>query len=480
MAEKNTRSILESIKNKLSKIDQKSDPNSAASDLASEFDYVATHDKVVAVQEPNNQAPSLNDKAEIVAQNSENHEEESLKNDIDSSAEFDKEDLEDYEHQIDFSSKPKDPTLEEDLDFNLPQNNDDLNLDDPIVNQKAAPKLDEELTFANEEEVPQAQENSASVPEIENFNLPEIEDEVDFLNEEVVAAKPLEQEPETLEPEEVEDEILSPLETNEDEILQPEEIAIEEELLTPENEDEIPTLETAEEEILEPEIEGISTPIAPQEEIPQPLTEESEIEQPLENEEEPAQIEAIEPIALEEEHEEIIDDLDHPHEEIIQNTKNVNAKDEDGYDSELERLEHELEEQEKIKHQHQEVPIIEESEVEDIELELEKDLMNFNPQNPDLNKFSATKNIEKNIAPIPAKTESQILSSQTIEKSREVINQLFQSPEKLSPADNIDDEKLKEITTEILHAKLDRWLNNNLPNLVEEIVRQEIKKIIPK
>ena len=31
-----------------------------------------------------------------------------------------------------------------------------------------------------------------------------------------------------------------------------------------------------------------------------------------------------------------------------------------------------------------------------------------------------------------------------------------------------------------MEPKLEKWLNENLPNLVEEIVRKEIEKIIPK
>jgi len=31
-----------------------------------------------------------------------------------------------------------------------------------------------------------------------------------------------------------------------------------------------------------------------------------------------------------------------------------------------------------------------------------------------------------------------------------------------------------------MEPRLEKWLNENLPNLVEKIVREEIRKIIPK
>jgi cell pole-organizing protein PopZ len=37
-----------------------------------------------------------------------------------------------------------------------------------------------------------------------------------------------------------------------------------------------------------------------------------------------------------------------------------------------------------------------------------------------------------------------------------------------------------ELATHLMEPKLEKWLNEHLPELVEQIVREEIKKIIPK
>ena len=37
-----------------------------------------------------------------------------------------------------------------------------------------------------------------------------------------------------------------------------------------------------------------------------------------------------------------------------------------------------------------------------------------------------------------------------------------------------------ELATHLMEPKLEKWLNEHLPELVEKIVREEIKKIIPK
>lgn len=442
MAEKNTRSILESIKNKLSKIDQKSDANSADGDIASEFDYVATHNKPQAPQNNNPDLPAV-EKFESVDQNLQNNnQQEVAQNDLNSSAEFGKDDLEDYEHQIDFANPPKEEVAAEagNLDMNF---SNDLNLNEAVEsnetaeNQQASElKLDDELTFAPDAATPETEENSAPLPKLEEFNLPEIAEENDFLTQE--NPQPLQEE------------------------------APEEDLQLPEGEEEVD-----EEEEDDEEDEG-DEESEEENESDEKVEDNQNPQNPLENHQEL-------PEETAENHEDDleIDDLQHPNHDHIEN---VNVKEADPYESELELLERELEEQAKKQNSHLEP--IEESVAQshDIELELEKDMMNFNSQNPNLNKFSAPAKLENAEieAPIQQKTDSQILSEKTIEQSREAINQIFQVKEILPEVNNLSDAKLKEIAVEILTPKLDKWLNNNLPKLVEDIVRQEIKKIIPK
>ena len=42
------------------------------------------------------------------------------------------------------------------------------------------------------------------------------------------------------------------------------------------------------------------------------------------------------------------------------------------------------------------------------------------------------------------------------------------------------DETLTKIAMNLMEPKLEKWLNDNLPSLVENIVREEIEKIVPK
>lgn len=45
---------------------------------------------------------------------------------------------------------------------------------------------------------------------------------------------------------------------------------------------------------------------------------------------------------------------------------------------------------------------------------------------------------------------------------------------------NPNSSAFSELAVQLMEPKLEKWLNDHLANLVEEIVREEIKKIIPK
>ena len=50
--------------------------------------------------------------------------------------------------------------------------------------------------------------------------------------------------------------------------------------------------------------------------------------------------------------------------------------------------------------------------------------------------------------------------------------------DELSRSDN--GKSMEELVKEILRPELKRWLNDNLPTIVKQLVDKEIKKIIPK
>ena len=70
----------------------------------------------------------------------------------------------------------------------------------------------------------------------------------------------------------------------------------------------------------------------------------------------------------------------------------------------------------------------------------------------------------------------------------EAVFQATNSMKKLIEAKNLvnnignfaRDETLTRIAVNLMEPKLEKWLNDNLPSLVENIVREEIEKIVPK
>ncbi|MBU6140410.1 MAG: DUF2497 domain-containing protein [Proteobacteria bacterium] len=72
----------------------------------------------------------------------------------------------------------------------------------------------------------------------------------------------------------------------------------------------------------------------------------------------------------------------------------------------------------------------------------------------------------------------------------DTLQQTTGSIKKLMEANNVvqgikaftdkNDSSLNELAVQLMESRLERWLNDHLPDLVEKIVREEIKKIIPK
>ena len=76
---------------------------------------------------------------------------------------------------------------------------------------------------------------------------------------------------------------------------------------------------------------------------------------------------------------------------------------------------------------------------------------------------------------------SESVAKQTKDSIKELIHsipkkqQFLQSP---SPAFK-SGETIEDMVLAILTPKLEQWVNENLPEMVEKIVREEIKKLIP-
>ena len=113
------------------------------------------------------------------------------------------------------------------------------------------------------------------------------------------------------------------------------------------------------------------------------------------------------------------------------------------------------------------------------EILFEKNIKNFETDN--------SQNLELNI-------ENNSVNNVVLEKinynliKEETFYQASNSMKKLMEAKNLvnnigkfsQDESLTKIAMNLMEPKLEKWLNDNLPELVENIVREEIEKIVPK
>ena len=120
----------------------------------------------------------------------------------------------------------------------------------------------------------------------------------------------------------------------------------------------------------------------------------------------------------------------------------------------------------------------------------------------DLNKINYPQNFEKNFSQKEFFVEKDLkLNEENINKNNailekinynliheETIYQASNSMKKLMEAKNLvnnignfaRDETLTKIAINLMEPKLEKWLNDNLPLMVENIVREEIEKIVPK
>ena len=84
--------------------------------------------------------------------------------------------------------------------------------------------------------------------------------------------------------------------------------------------------------------------------------------------------------------------------------------------------------------------------------------------------------------------ELDLLKNDLIDKKLKDVN--FDTLDLTDVVDEVDNDQLndlsskdktiEELVKEVLKPELKKWLNNNLPVIVRELVEKEIKKIIPK
>lgn len=77
--------------------------------------------------------------------------------------------------------------------------------------------------------------------------------------------------------------------------------------------------------------------------------------------------------------------------------------------------------------------------------------------------------------------KSSMLADETVSQAQDSIKRLVDAKKVVSGISTFSKSPaLAELAVEIMEPKLERWINEHLPEVVENIVREEIKKIIPK
>jgi len=461
MAEKNTHSILETIKKKLNKFDSKVEKPSKISDAAAEFEYITPPTKPLAptsdMEKFLDDEPAANNKKVLNASDDFN--------------------LDDFKEKLPEAKAPTPPALPETASL-------EMEMAQPNISAATAP-LKENIA------VEQTAEAAAAFDE---DDIEDYEDEVEFDEddgegeiEEIDEAAPAEAEPAA---------------QNNDELT----LDADDELTFEDEEEENPDLLNLEAD------NQMSTALPP--ELPQ-LQEEAEVA-PLEQTTAPASVVDVAPQNDDLDFSDILDleqeEVARQKVETVPDTQSHAQKDD--YDIELAELDKELAKQEEELLQHpaeekkpsahddidlefeQEIfadvkkPAVAEKIVEEIktapkavptpvvpEQKIEHDDLDFEmsettEQQNTIQPFDMTKN---------NKVESRILSDNTIMQTSDSIRKLVDAKNVVAGISNFSQSPaLAELATHLLEPKLEKWLNEHLGELVEKIVREEIKKIIPK
>lgn len=487
MAEKNTHSILETIKKKLNKFDSKTEKSSKISDAAAEFEYIAAPTK------PAVQSSEMDDFL--------NDPQEQKKKALRDSNDFN---LDDFNEKLPEEKAPTPPVS-------------------PIDNSMMEMEMTQPEILAPEFSAPEpAQENIAPQQSLEaasamdEDDIEDYEDEVEF-NEENNEA----QESEEAEEEEP----------------QVEEAAKNDELTFENNGSDELNFADQEEQNPDPlnlegenklNIEELETlPEMPHEKI-------QEVVEPLPAT--PSQAEAALDAEEEDDALDFSDILDSENQEeaqaIAQKIENKNTTSEkelteekDSYDMELAELDKELAMKEDEILQHP-AEVKKEAAHDDIDLEFEQEIfankekvapqfiapepinlveevkksepvsaaISLPPIDHELSddldfemsqELPAQPNQQNKILPFDMttsdKSDSRILNEKTIMQTSDSIRKLVDAKNVMSGISNFSQSPaLVELATHLLEPKLEKWLNEHLGELVEKIVREEIKKIIPK
>ena len=415
MAEKNTLSILESIKQKMIQFDQK-DPKKTSSFSGDEFAYIST--------EKNNLNKTTEENAAPAQENQALNKDSELDNNDQKKSAVDFADEEEHEENP-FISNP------------LTQDNDDFLFedDDEIVETQKKSFLQHDVHEAeyNKLEVDNKKKEEISKPEAE------VKKEEIFS---IPSKAPIENKVENQSlPKDEDDLDLDDLDLDEDEDPKPE----------------VKKYDSQSHDLGFDEDEDFLT---------------------LEDEDEDLDIDELEEIGPEPKIQEAVNHFD---------------EDEDLDIDEDEEIRPEPKKQEAITHfDKDDFFDIKKSEdkdfLSDIDLDSEDEIIEEKkpePMKSVVNQMPIISNVV-NISPIPTKkdqADQSLISEETLQQTTSSIRKLIDANNVLhgmKSFSNPNSSAFSELAVQLMEPKLEKWLNDHLANLVEEIVREEIKKIIPR
>ena len=120
----------------------------------------------------------------------------------------------------------------------------------------------------------------------------------------------------------------------------------------------------------------------------------------------------------------------------------------------------------------------------EVDIEFEKEIMGLKPE--------VVKHNVNTMPPLQQNNVSTMNQTAVVQQDPSLrdstMRQVNDSVRKLIDAKNVisgissfsQGSAFSELAAQLMEPKLEKWFNQNLPELVEKIVREEIKKIIPK
>jgi len=528
MAEKNTLSILETIKKKMHKLDQKSEKTVAPASSNEEFQYISSAPKVEATavleakvpeQKSDTTMPKFEDDlgledlesetASPVLAVVENKQPEALDDfnlddlDLDSEAktpaiespteeakqdeadDFNEDEIEDFEDAVDIAEdEVAEKRVEKESQDGAAGDVDWLG-NKIITDEAEEAKHDElDLEHLEEEHVEETHEEENAEEDVLDLEADEVkDDDLDHLGEEEHNE------------DEHEEDILD-LEVQEEEKGEDDDLDLEEENAEEQHEEEDALdLENHQEELTSKElVEDNDLDFAElethEEKIPATeIKEESHGDDDLNFDD----LENLSPKKLEPQiHKDLDDNLDLELEMVDKKSEAINTQTPPFMASKNPSTDGIVEMQKK--------PISQTASNEEIDLEFQKEIMGLKPASlPE----KSVEDFISNPAPLQIQEAQQNFDSQSqvsiMNSPKEINNmsngiydstlrQVGDSVRKLVDAKNMvsgistfsQGPAFVELATHLMEPKLEKWLNEHLPELVEKIVREEIKKIIPK